>query len=51
MLRLRAVLALLLFSVGLAHAQGWPQRPVRWLVPFPPGGSTDVAARALAHKV
>jgi tripartite-type tricarboxylate transporter receptor subunit TctC len=51
MLRLRAVLALLLFSVGLAHAQGWPQRPVRWLVPFPPGGSTDVAARALADKV
>jgi tripartite-type tricarboxylate transporter receptor subunit TctC len=41
----------LLFSVGLAHAQSWPQRSVRWLVPFPPGGSTDVAARALADKV
>ncbi|HJS75932.1 MAG TPA: tripartite tricarboxylate transporter substrate binding protein [Burkholderiales bacterium] len=51
MLKLRAILCLLLFSVGLAHAQGWPQRSVRWLVPFPPGGSTDVAARALADKV
>ena len=51
MLKLRAILSLLLFSVGLAHAQSWPQRSVRWLVPFPPGGSTDVAARALADKV
>jgi tripartite-type tricarboxylate transporter receptor subunit TctC len=51
MLKLRAILSLLLFSVGLAQAQSWPQRSVRWLVPFPPGGSTDVAARALADKV
>ena len=32
-------------------AQAWPNRPVRFLVPFPPGGSTDVAARVLADKV
>jgi tripartite-type tricarboxylate transporter receptor subunit TctC len=42
---------LFLLLTGIAHAQGWPQRPVRFLVPFPPGGSTDVAARALADKV
>ena len=48
-IRFIAVIAIL-FS-GCVQAQSWPQRPVRWLVPFPPGGSTDVAARALADKV
>jgi tripartite-type tricarboxylate transporter receptor subunit TctC len=43
-------IVLMLFS-GLAAAQGWPARTVRFIVPFPPGGSTDVAARALADKM
>jgi tripartite-type tricarboxylate transporter receptor subunit TctC len=48
---MKRLLVLFLLLSGFAHAQGWPQRPVRFLVPFPPGGSTDVAARALADKV
>jgi tripartite-type tricarboxylate transporter receptor subunit TctC len=44
------VLLFALFTT-VAQAQGWPQRPIRFLVPFPPGGSTDVAARSLAEKV
>jgi tripartite-type tricarboxylate transporter receptor subunit TctC len=35
----------------LAMAQAWPSRPVHMIVPFPPGGSTDVAARAIADKL
>ena len=46
-------LATWLFALipGLAMAQAWPARPIHMIVPFPPGGSTDVAARAIADKL
>jgi tripartite-type tricarboxylate transporter receptor subunit TctC len=48
----RAAIALLLCAVfGVASAQGFPSRPLRILVPFPPGGGTDVAARALGEHL
>jgi tripartite-type tricarboxylate transporter receptor subunit TctC len=47
----RSFLAILLFMAGAAHAQAWPAKPLRWIVPYPPGGSTDIATRPLAERV
>jgi tripartite-type tricarboxylate transporter receptor subunit TctC len=48
--RFLAVLALLA-AIPLAHAQSWPGRPVKMIVPFPAGGPTDVLTRVLAEKL
>jgi tripartite-type tricarboxylate transporter receptor subunit TctC len=45
-----AVLAALLAS-GPSAAEPWPQRPVRLILPLPPGGATDLAARLFAERL
>ncbi len=42
---------LLICTTGLVSAQNYPSKPIRYIVPFPPGGGTDIVARALAPRL
>jgi tripartite-type tricarboxylate transporter receptor subunit TctC len=47
---MRKLLAVLLLSAaGSAFAQAWPSKPVRVIIPYPPGGGAEAAARFLAN--
>ena len=54
-MKLKTIAAALLacaatLSVAAAHAQDYPNRPVRMIVPFPPGGSVDYVARTISRE-
>jgi tripartite-type tricarboxylate transporter receptor subunit TctC len=46
-----ALLGLVVAAPVTAKAQDWPSRPIRFIVPFPAGGSTDIAARVIGEHL
>src|SRR5687767_1677355 len=53
----RTLIKTILASVALsctaiaAHAQTWPASPVKLIIPFPPGGGTDILSRIVSNKL
>jgi tripartite-type tricarboxylate transporter receptor subunit TctC len=48
--KLMLALALVAPAIG-AQAQSYPNKPIRLVCPFPPGGAVDIASRAVAHEL
>jgi tripartite-type tricarboxylate transporter receptor subunit TctC len=45
------LLALLLLVAGAVHAQPYPAKTIRIIVPYAPGGTTDIVGRQMAHRM
>jgi tripartite-type tricarboxylate transporter receptor subunit TctC len=49
--KLLACIALAVLPLGQAAAQAWPNKPIRLIVPYPPGGQTDIVSRWLGEQL
>jgi tripartite-type tricarboxylate transporter receptor subunit TctC len=50
--RIARLLAVVVFGLSTsAFAQTWPAKPIKWIVPFAPGGTTDILARTIGEKL
>lgn len=50
-MRIRRILVCAFWLSGVACAQNYPDKSVRVVVPFPPGGAADVVGRAITQKL
>src|SRR5436309_4975669 len=48
---MRKLLLAALAAPLIAHAQSWPSKPIRWVVPYTGGGITDVVTRVVTQKM
>jgi tripartite-type tricarboxylate transporter receptor subunit TctC len=48
---MKAFLFAVLFAATAASAQDWPSKPIRWVVPYPPGGSVDIVSRIMQSRI
>jgi tripartite-type tricarboxylate transporter receptor subunit TctC len=50
--RIARLLGVVAFALStFAVAQTWPAKPIKWIVPFAPGGTTDILARTIGEKL